>query len=129
VIAGLKSVFIQQAQSICVATSAKPLIIITFRKIRNPSPHQLLNEHVSCIVKPPLLSLNKKVILSNFLYTWVVFNLMIFVYITVEKKFLVIFEVPCFSHIIYHVIGNYDNKGEYNASSISLFEFECTSFL
>nr|AAM18734.1 hypothetical protein [Oryza sativa Japonica Group] len=39
-IAGLKSVLVQEARSICVATQPKSLIIRTFRKIGNPSAHQ-----------------------------------------------------------------------------------------
>lgn len=38
-----------------------------------------------------------------------------------EKKLFARFELPCLSDVIFHVIGNYDSKGEYNLHRVYIY--------
>jgi hypothetical protein len=99
---------------------------------------QLVNEHVSSMVEPPcvefkhvihITSENEELKLLYSLNTrgYIQFD-DLFPLNYLEKKLFARFELPCPYDMIFHVIGNYDSKGEYNAHRVNIFEFDYTSF-
>jgi hypothetical protein len=102
------------------------------------SMSQPVNEHVSSIVEPPCVEFkhvihianeNEELKLLSSLNTWGYIQFDdLFPLNYLEKKLFARFELPCPYDMIFHVIGNYDSKGEYNAHRVNIFEFDYTSF-
>nr|AAK92684.1 hypothetical protein [Oryza sativa Japonica Group]ABF97099.1 retrotransposon, putative, centromere-specific [Oryza sativa Japonica Group] len=89
---------------------------------------QLVNEHDSSILEPPCVefkhvihidSENEELKLLSSLNTWGYIQFDDFCPLNcLEKKLFARFELPCPSDVIFHVIGNYDSKEEYNVHRV-----------
>ncbi len=89
---------------------------------------QLVTEHVSFIVEPlcveckhviHIASENEELKLLFFLNTWGYIQFDdLYPLNYLEKKLFARFELPCPSNVSFHIIGNYDSKGEYNVHRV-----------
>jgi hypothetical protein len=89
---------------------------------------QLVNGHVSSIVEPLCIQFkhviriareNEEFKLLSSLNTWAYIQFDDFCLLNnLDKKLFARFELPCPSDVIFHVIGNYDSKGEYNVHRV-----------
>ncbi len=89
---------------------------------------QLVNEHVSSIVEPlcvefkhviHIASENEELKLLSSLNTWGYIQFDDLCPLNcLEKKLFARFELPCPSNVSFHIIGNYDSKGEYNVHRV-----------